>query len=50
MIPGLGPLVVAGPIVSAIVGGLEGAAVLGGLSALTAGLIGIGIPKDSVIT
>ncbi len=49
MIPGLGPLVVAGPLVSAIVGGLEGAAVIGGLSALTAGLIGIGIPKDSVI-
>ena len=49
MIPGLGPLVVAGPIAMAIVGGLEGAAVLGGLSALTAGLIGIGIPKNSVI-
>lgn len=33
-----------------IVGGLEGAAVYGGLSALGAGLYSIGIPKDSVIT
>ena len=48
-IPGLGPLVVAGPLVSAIVGGLEGAVTIGGLSALGAGLYGLGIPKDSVI-
>jgi hypothetical protein len=31
------------------VGGLEGAAVVGGLSAVGAGLVGIGIPKDSVV-
>lgn len=48
-IPGIGPLVVAGPLVSAIVGGLEGAAIYGGLSALGAGLVSIGIPKDSII-
>ena len=29
-IPGVGPLLVAGPLVSAIVGGLEGATVVGG--------------------
>jgi hypothetical protein len=48
-IPGIGPIVVAGPIVSVLVGALEGAVVVGGLSALGAGLIGIGIPKDSVV-
>ncbi|MGB9712189.1 MAG: general stress protein [Dissulfurimicrobium sp.] len=48
-IPGIGPVVVAGPLVSAIVGGLEGAVAAGGLSALGAGLYSIGIPKDSII-
>jgi uncharacterized membrane protein len=48
-IPGLGPILVAGPLVAWIVGALEGAAVVGGVSALGAGLIGIGIPKDSVL-
>ena len=49
MIPGIGPIAVAGPLVSAIVGGLEGAVVVGGLSALGAALVSIGIPKDSVV-
>jgi hypothetical protein len=31
------------------VGALEGAAVVGGLSAVGAGLYGIGIPKDSIV-
>jgi uncharacterized membrane protein len=44
LIPGIGPLVVAGPLVSAIVGGVEGAVIVGGLSALGAGLYSIGIP------
>jgi hypothetical protein len=48
-IPGLGPLLVAGPLVSWIVGALEGAALVGGLSALGAGLYGLGIPKDSIL-
>jgi len=48
-VPGIGPLVVAGPLVSAIVGGLEGAVAVGGLSAIGAGLYSIGIPKDSII-
>ena len=48
-IPGIGPLLVAGPLVAWIVGGLEGAAVVGGLSALGAALVGMGIPKDSVV-
>jgi hypothetical protein len=49
IIPGIGPVLVAGPLVSAIVGALEGAAVVGGLSALGAGLYSLGIPKDSIV-
>jgi hypothetical protein len=47
--PGLGPILVAGPLVAWIVGALEGAAVVGGLSAVGAGLVSLGIPKDSVV-
>jgi hypothetical protein len=49
LIPGLGPIIAAGPVVTWIVAGLEGAAVVGGLSALGAGLFSLGIPKDSVL-
>ncbi len=49
LIPGIGPLVAAGPIVGWIVGALEGAAVVGGVSAVGAGLYSIGIPKKSVL-
>jgi uncharacterized membrane protein len=49
LIPGIGPLLVAGPIVAWIVGALEGAVVVGGVSALGAGLYSIGIPTDSII-
>ena len=48
-IPGLGPILIAGPLVNWVVAGLEGAVVVGGVSALGAGLVSIGIPKDSVI-
>ena len=48
-IPGIGPILVAGPLVAWIVGALEGAVVVGGLSALGAGLYSIGIPRDSVV-
>jgi hypothetical protein len=36
-------------LVAWIIGALEGAVVVGGLSALGAGLYSIGIPKDSVV-
>ena len=49
LIPGIGPVLVAGPILAAIVGGLESAVVVGGLSALAAGLVSLGIPKNSVL-
>jgi uncharacterized membrane protein len=48
-IPGIGAILVAGPLVAWIIGALEGAVVVGGLSALGAGLFSIGIPKDSVV-
>jgi len=48
-IPGVGPVMVAGSAVAWIVGALESAAVVGGLSALGAGLYSIGIPKDSAL-
>lgn len=50
IIPGIGPLVVAGPLVGWIIGALEGAVVGGGLSALGAALYSIGIPADSILS
>ncbi len=49
LIPGIGPVLVAGPLVAWIVGALEGAMITGGLSALGAALYGIGIPKNTVL-
>jgi hypothetical protein len=49
VIPGVGPVMVAGSAVAWIVAALEGAAVVGGLSALGAGLYSIGIPKNSAL-
>lgn len=49
LIPGIGPLLAAGPLVGWIIGALEGAVMVGGLSALGAGLYSIGIPNDSII-
>jgi uncharacterized membrane protein len=48
-VPGLGPLLVAGPLTASIVAALESAFVVGGLSVLGAALFGIGIPKDSIV-
>src|SRR5271166_4401613 len=49
LIPGLGPVLIAGPFLAALIGALESAIVVGGISALSAGLISLGIPKDSAI-
>ena len=49
VIPGIGPVLVAGPLAAWIVGALEGAVVVGGVSAIGAGLYSIGIPKDSIL-
>ena len=48
-VPGIGQVLVAGPLVMWIVGALEGAALTGGITALGAGLYSIGIPKNSVL-
>ena len=48
-IPGIGPVLAAGPVVAWIVAALEGAAIVGGASAIGAGLYSIGIPRDSVV-
>ena len=48
-IPGIGPVLVAGPLVAWVVAGLEGAAVVGSVSAIGAGLVSISIPEDSVV-
>ena len=47
--PGVGPILVGGPLVSSIVGTLEGATMHTGLSPLGCALHGMGIPKSSVI-
>jgi hypothetical protein len=49
LIPGLGPILAAGPVVAWIVAGLEGAVEVGALGALGAGLYSIGIPKGSIV-
>jgi len=48
-VPGLGPLVVAGPLVAWIIGAVESAAITGGLTAIGAALVSLGIPKDSIV-
>lgn len=47
-IPLLGPIVAAGPLVGWIVGSVECAVLVGGLSAFAAALSGIGIPEASI--
>ncbi len=48
-VPVVGQVVVLGPIAATIAGGLEGAALGGGLSAIIGALSTIGVPKDSVL-
>jgi len=48
-IPGVGTVMVGGPIVSLLVSALEGAVIVGGLSALGAALYSIGVPKHSIL-
>ena len=48
-VPGVGPVLIGGPLVAWIVAALEGAVVVGGLSAVGAGLFSLGIPKDSIV-
>jgi hypothetical protein len=50
MVPGVGSVLVAGPLLGALVTGLESAAMVGGLSAIAVGLIHLGVPKEDAIT
>jgi hypothetical protein len=49
IVPGIGPVVIAGPVASWIVSALEGAVCVGGMSALGAGLVSLGISKDKAL-
>jgi len=49
MFPDIGPLMAAGPVVAWMIAALEGAAVVGGLSAIGAALYSIGIPKNNIL-
>jgi len=49
LVPGVGSVLVAGPLLGAVVTGLESAAVIGGLSAVAVGLIHLGVPKEDAI-
>lgn len=48
LIPEVGLLIVAGPLIVAILGALDGSTVPGGLGAIGAALHRVGIPKDSI--
>jgi hypothetical protein len=48
-IPGLGPVLVAGPLAGWTVAILENAAIFGGLTVIGAGLYNIGVSKESVL-
>lgn len=48
-LPGVGMVAMAGPVVAALVGALEGAVMVGSLSALGAALTRIGVPRDLAI-
>ena len=49
VVPGVGPLFVFGPLTMWIVGVLEGAVIVGGVSVIAAALYSMGIPHDSSI-
>lgn len=48
-VPGIGPVLVAGPLGAWIVAALDNAAIFGGLSAMGAGLYSIGISRRSIL-
>jgi hypothetical protein len=49
IIPGIGPVIIGGPLETRILGALETTVVTDGFTALGGALSGIGIPKDSVL-
>ena len=49
VVPGIGPIVVAGPVAGWIIGAIEGSIFVGGVSVLGAGMVSLGIPRQTVI-
>lgn len=49
LLPGFGVVAMAGPVVASLVTAMEGALVVGGLSALGAALTRVGVPDDQVV-
>lgn len=48
-IPVVGHVIVLGPLAATLFGGLQGAVIVGGISALAGALMAVGIPRDSVL-
>ena len=48
-LPGFGLVALAGPVVAALVAALEGAVLVGGVSAIGVALMQIGVPKDQIV-
>ncbi len=48
-VPVVGHVIVLGPLAAALFGGLQGAVLVGGISALAGALMSLGIPRDSVL-
>jgi hypothetical protein len=48
-IPVVGHVIVLGPLAATLFGGLQGAVLVGGISALAGALMAVGIPRDSVL-
>jgi hypothetical protein len=50
IIPGVGPVIIAGPLTAAVLAGLEGAIAGTALGGLTGALVGWGVPKDRALS
>jgi len=48
MVPGIGPILIAGPLTAGVVASLDGALMVNGSSVLGAGLYGLGIARNSI--
>ena len=48
-VPVVGHVIVLGPLAATLFGGLQGAVMVGGISALAGALMAVGIPKNSVL-
>ena len=49
VLPGLGPILIAGPFVAVLVSAMEGAAIVGGIGVLGGALASLGVPDDTVL-